>query len=120
MFECDIKFNKRISTIYFFFKCLKNLIKATIKVILIFFERNNSIIKNKKSVFFADLKIYFFPVNEIKNDFSCVGWFLKNEINKLDIDLIIHKEKKFTSNHIYKDKRFIYRNNLIPQSKIFF
>ena len=91
----------------------KNLIKATIKVILIFFERNNSII-NKKSVFFADLKIYFFPVNEIKNDFSCVGWFLKNEINKLDIDLIIHKEKKFTSNHIYKDKRFIYRNNLIP------
>ena len=110
----DIKFNKRISIIYFFFKCLKNLIKATIKVILIFFERNNLIFKNKKSVFFADLKIYFFPVNEIKNDFSCVGWFLKNEINKSDIDLIIHKEKKFTSNHIYKDKKFIYRNNLIP------
>ena len=49
----DIKFNKRISTIYFFFKCLKNLIKATIKVILIFFERNNSIIKKQKICFFC-------------------------------------------------------------------
>lgn len=116
----DIKFNKCISSIYFFFKCLKNLIKAIIKVFLIFFESNNLKIQGKKSIFFADLKIYFFPVNEIKNDLSCIGWFLKNEISDLDIDFIIHKEKKFTSNHNYKDKKFVFRNDLIPPIDNFF
>ena len=116
----NIEFNKSFSSIYFFFKCLKNLIKSVVKIILIFFEKDNFPVREQNSIFFADLKIYFFPVNKKDNDFSCIGWFLKNEIKKTDISFILHSEKRFNDNSIYKDKKFLYRKNLIPPINNFF
>lgn len=109
----DIKFNYLFSSFLFFFLCLKNIFKSVLKVFLILFEKNLNAIPGKKSIFFVDLKIYFFPFNK-KKDLSCIGWFLKNEINKNNTKYIFHTERRYYDRKIYSNKKFIFKKSLIP------